>query len=514
MSLTTPVLDPLEWLSNTIQAPAEGGLKRPSPDDASPGDLARRLWGPAVRPGRHLDLLDRVYRRIDAGEIDRVIVTISPRRGKSERVLRWGPLWWLRRHPKHRVVGVSYGAELAEGHGRWVRDMIKTHPGLGLTLERGSHAANRFDLTTGGGMFTLGTGGPLTGRGADLLLIDDPIKAGKEADSKTIRETCWEWWQSTALTRLEPGAAVIVVQQRVHLDDLVGRLLAEMEEAGEQAEKWEVVDIPEVATGTDREGKPAPDPLGRKPGQILWPERYTPEQVARTRRNVGGRVWECQFQQRPSTAEGVIIKRAWYKWCTPAQHGPIALIGVGVDPAVTSGEQADNTGIIVAGRLAGERSDHAVVLDDRTVHDTPAGWGRAVCLAVLDWGAHVVVVEANQGGEMCAQTIRIAWRQLASEGRTHGRACPPIVSVHARDNKRIRAEPVAARYEGDQKTTGGTVWHLAPGLPKLENEMCTWAGEDDSPDRLDANVTVLTHLLGLGAIVQRRQVEDRRLSRR
>lgn len=344
--------------------------------------------------------------------------------------------------------------------------------------------------------------GGLLVHNSDLLLIDDPIKAGPEAHSKTIRDKCWEWWTSTALTRLEPGAVVIIVQQRVHLDDLVGRLLES------EPERWEVIDIPEVATGTDRDGKPSPDPLGRAPGEILWPERFTPAQVAETRRAVGSRVWECQYQQRPSTAEGVIFKRAWFRWCTPAQHGPLALTAVSVDPAVTSGEKSDDTGIVVAARLIGERSDHAVVLDDRTVHDTPAQWGRAACLAALDHLADVFVVEANQGGDMCAETLRAAWRQLEREGRTAGRAMPPIHTVHARDNKRIRAEPVAARYEG------GQVWHLAPGQPKLESQMCTWAGEDDSPDRMDACVAALTFLLRLGAQVQQQQIKDRRLSRR
>jgi hypothetical protein len=195
---------------------------------------------------------------------------MPPRHGKSERASRWAPLWYLRRHPDRRVVLVSYGATLAEEHSQWVRDTIEATPGR-RTASTSGYAPTRqarhrrWQLQTNGrtrpgGMVAVGIGGALTGRGADLMVIDDPVRNREDADSPTFRRKTWEWWTSTGRTRLQPGAAVVLIMTRWHEDDLAGRLL----------------DRQRRGVGSDPAARLAEegDPLGRDPGEPLWPEMY------------------------------------------------------------------------------------------------------------------------------------------------------------------------------------------------------------------------------------------------
>ncbi|WP_256789830.1 terminase large subunit domain-containing protein [Frankia sp. AvcI1] len=468
----------------------------PGPGDASPGALAAHITHGREMQARHLDLIDQAFVDIAGGLTDRVAIFMPPRRGKSRRAARWGALWYLRRHPERRVVIASYAAGLAEEHGRWIRDELAGSDEHGIKLRPGSRAANRLDIDgTDGGLVAVGIGGGLTGKGADLLIIDDPVKDRKDADSPTIRKSTWEWFTDVASTRLHPGAAIVLIQTRWHEDDLGGRILAR------EAEQWRVLTLPELAESSD-------DLLGRERGTPLWPDRYDLAADMRIRKSIGGRSWNALYQQRPAAPEGAVFKRAWFRWCTEADMGPLSLTAVSVDPAITDGDDADDTGIIVVGRGSGDRRDDAFVLADRTVHDSPAGWGRAACLAAIDYRADALVVEDNQGGQMTAFVLRTAWQKLESERRTRGMPMPAIVRVHARDGKRIRAEPVAALYESTR------VWHLGEHAD-LEDQMCSWVGDkDSSPDRMDANVTGISWVLRLGHRVRSSRMGDRRLAAR
>ncbi|WP_030797554.1 terminase large subunit domain-containing protein, partial [Streptomyces griseus] len=176
------------------------------------------------------------------------MIPCPPRHGKSQRASRWGPLWYLRRHPTHRVMLASYGAELADDHGRWVRDQLREYaPTLGVRLDDGSRAANRFDLeqprgsSVRGGMVTAGVGGSLNGKGFNLGVIDDPFKGSEDANSPTQRDRKWEWYQSVFYTRRAPGASIVLINTRWHEDDLSGRILAT------EPENWTLIDLPATA---------------------------------------------------------------------------------------------------------------------------------------------------------------------------------------------------------------------------------------------------------------------------
>lgn len=469
-------LDIVRHASDDLRAQL-GVIEREMAMDRSPGALAAVLTHHKEMQARHLDIIDRIYQRIAAGERIRAMVTMPPRAGKSRRTSRWGPTWYLRRQPDHRFMLASYAAHLADDHGRWIRNTITEHaPTIGINLKYGSQAANRFDIDGHeGGMVTAGVGGPLTGRGAHVACVDDPFKGSEDAGSPTQRERVWDWWQSVLLTRLEPQGSVLLVNTRWDDDDLSGRLLKE------EPEDWIVIDLPALALTED-------DPLGRKPGEALWPERYNEDDYARIRKSVGERVWWALYQQQPRPLEGGVWKWAWI---TGNRVSPIAFRGVditrvlvAVDTAGGGGVGHDETGLVGAGRTS---DGHYYVVADRSANMGADQWGHEACRLAIELHADAFVVEDNFGGDQAAQIIRQAWADLARSGETQGLLMPSIIEVHAKKGKQLRAEPIAQLY------AQGFVHHVGE-FPRLETQMVTWVPGLDSPDRMDAAVHVLTEL--------------------
>jgi predicted phage terminase large subunit-like protein len=274
---------------------------------ATPAGFAWVASGGRWIPAAHLLLISEQLCRIARGEIDRLMVFMPPRHGKSQLISEFTPAWYLGRFPDRRVISASYGAALASTWGRKARDWLEElGPDLfDVAISDASSAAERWDIAgRPGGMITAGIGGPVTGRGAHLLIIDDPVKDAEEAASDTIRSKHWDWWQSVARTRLMPGGAAVLLQTRWHEDDLAGRLLKDMEDGGDQ---WEVLSLPAVA---EAEG----DALGRQVGEALWREFYDEENLASTKRAVGGYFWAALYQQRPAPAEGFLFKRKDFRY--------------------------------------------------------------------------------------------------------------------------------------------------------------------------------------------------------
>ncbi|QLJ06728.1 terminase, large subunit (plasmid) [Streptomyces sp. NEAU-sy36] len=457
-------------------------LERQIAMDRSPGALAAVLTEGREKQAPHLDMIDGVFQRIAAGERMQVMITCPPRHGKSQRASRWGPLWYLRRNPTARVMLASYGAELADDHGRWVRDQLRAYaPTLGVRLHPGSHAANRFDLeaprssSIRGGMVTAGVGGSLTGKGFSLGVIDDPFKGSDDANSPAQRERVWNWYQSVFYTRRAPGASLILINTRWHEDDLSGRILAT------EPENWTLIDLPALALSDQ-------DPLGRKPGQALWPEQYDEEELARTRRAVGERVWWALYQQQPRPLEGGVWQWAWITGnrvsVTALRGVDLTRILVAIDPSGGAGTANDETGIVAAGR---DSQGELYLLEDRSGRHGANAWGNEACQAAIDLGADAFVVETNFGGDMTRQVLIQAWQELERTGRTGNRPMPRVIEVNAKQGKRLRAEPIAQLYEQ------GHVHHVGE-FPDLERQMVTWIPGMDSPDRMDAAVHALTEL--------------------
>jgi predicted phage terminase large subunit-like protein len=268
----------------------------------SPALMAQHLTRGAFLIPRHIGLLDRILVRAATTPNQRTIVSMPPRHGKSHEVSRWFPVWYLSTFPDRRVGQASYGAELAIDFGRFIRDRVKEHAEqLGIEIDPESSAADRWDIIrrkgnriikTGGGLYAVGVGGGITGRGVHFLNIDDPVKGAAEAFSQAYREKVWNWWQSDISTRLEPGGSVVLTMTRWHDDDLAGRLLKRSREEG--GEQWTEIRIPALCESED-------DPLGRQIGEALWPERYDSAWLEHLKRQKDPWVWAALYQQRPIT---------------------------------------------------------------------------------------------------------------------------------------------------------------------------------------------------------------------
>lgn len=227
----------------------------------------------------------------------RIILSMPPRHGKTTFVSHWVPVWFLDIWPEKRVGLTSYGEALARTSGRVVRNLLRNF----ADVSKDSHAATEFMTKQGGGLYATGMGGSMTGRGFDLLIIDDPIKTIKEAMSPLIREAHKDWFGAVAYTRLEPGGTIIVCQTRWHEDDLAGYLINEHED------DWTVINLPALAEDND--------PLGREPGEALCPKRYTKEDLEKIQRSIGPRFFASLYQGRPTMQEGRIFKRGnWKRW--------------------------------------------------------------------------------------------------------------------------------------------------------------------------------------------------------
>lgn len=270
---------------------------------ASPDLMAEFVTkGKFLRP-KHIRLLgEKIAAAVMRGN-GRIVVTMPPRHGKSQLCSWWTPTWFLSLFPGKRVMLGSYEADFAATWGRKVRDQMNELKWLTKDIEvrDDSAAASRWEIKDhGGGMMTAGVGGPMSGKGADLMIIDDPIKNEAEASSPVARENLMNWWRSVAYTRLEPGGTVIIIHTRWNEDDMIGQILKE----DSHDHQWEVLNFPAIAEDFDV--------LGRKPGEALWPERYDEKRLERMKKDVGSYTWSALYQQRPVPAEGGVFKREWF----------------------------------------------------------------------------------------------------------------------------------------------------------------------------------------------------------
>jgi predicted phage terminase large subunit-like protein len=276
---------------------------------SSPADYAEHCWSGFVRP-HHIELLNETIvkgtegklLRADGSPMRGMIVTMPPRHGKSELISRFTPAWFLTRHPDKRVIVTSYSSDFAETWGDKARALVQEHPEFGILLNQSTQSKSNWALASHtGGMRTAGAGGPITGTGAHLLIIDDPFKDNEDADSQFNRDKVWDWFQSVALSRLEMPVGdtydppfMILVQTRWHEDDLAGRLIES------EPEKWFQFNLPALAVEND--------PIGRMPGQALWPEKYTEAYLLDLKTSLSGRWWSAMYQQSPTIEGGGIFR--------------------------------------------------------------------------------------------------------------------------------------------------------------------------------------------------------------
>jgi predicted phage terminase large subunit-like protein len=347
---------------------------------------------------RHHRLLIQKLEAVERGEIDRLMLFMPPRHGKSLLSSVLFPCWYLGRHPDRSIIASSYGAELALDFGRRVRnhmtDALYQRIFPRAVVSGDSSAAHRFNLVAGGAYYAVGAGGVLTGRGADLLLIDDPVKNREDADSAAFRKSLREWYESVAYSRLEPGGAIVLIQTRWHQDDLAGWLLKE-----HASEGWEVVSLPAIAEGGDV--------LGRAEGEPLWPERFGREALARIREAIGGAAWAALYQQRPTAAEGAIFKREWWRFYNESTlPGRFERVLLSLDTAFKASQTADYSAAVVLG--VAKTAYH--VLDVWRGRVEFPELRRQVEVLASKWNPERVLVEDKASGQSLVQALQAETR--------------------------------------------------------------------------------------------------------
>ncbi len=454
----------------------------------------------------------------------RLAISVSPQEGKTTRIGVWGVLRALVQDPERRVVLASYAEHLARGTARQVRNVIREHghgakdpltgapliDRLGLALADDNASAGSWQLAGHkGGLYAVGVGGSLTGRPADVLLVDDPLKGMAEADSVVERRKVIDWWESVAQTRLAPGAPVVIIMTRWHEKDLVGHVLAQDKQAGRSS--WRVVNIPAVSTPG------VPDALGRPAGEAMQSARgRTPEDFARIRQDVGERVWSALYLGQPTPAGGGLFAREWFdRHRAPNVGGTTAARIVSVDPAETG--KADEAGII---GLTVTADGRAWVTDDRSGRMQSDEWARTAVLLALETQATEVLFEAFTTGPTYERVLTEAWRRVRDEARllrAHNNDLAAAALAYARKEDRP-ADPLASirqidgvpipdqtdppfrirpwRAKGDKVArAAGTRQAASTGRlrmvgthPELEEQATRWLPGQDSPDRMDALV--------------------------
>lgn len=369
------------------------------------------------------------------------------------------PPWYLARYPNHTIIAASHTAELAEKWGRRVRNLLAEYAVvLGVGLAPDSQAAGRWETSGGGEYFAAGVGGSITGRRADLVIIDDPVRSREDADSELIREKTWDWYKSDLYTRLKPGGRIILIQTRWNEDDLAGRILQEMANGGD---RWEVVSLPAIAEANDI--------LGRAIGEPLWPEWEDTEALERKRRTVGPREWSALYQQRPAPEEGDYFKREWLRPYIASPDPHTMRVYGGSDYAVTQ-DGGDYTVHVVVGL---DPEGRMYLLDLWRKQTASDDWIEAFCDLVTQWKP---IGWAEEQGQIKAGVGPFLDRRQRERKAYVARETFPT-----RGDKAVRAQSIRGRMALE----GLYVPIHAPWYADLRSELLSFpAGKHD--DQVDA----------------------------
>lgn len=324
--------------------------------EAARNDLIEfcKAMQPDYKVGKHHRILANLLMDIAEGKKDRICVNMPPRHGKSQLVSIYFPAWFIGRYPNKKVLMVSHTTDLAVDFGRKVRNLIDSEPYRKIfptvLLAADSKSAGRWNTNAGGEYFACGVGSALAGRGADLLLVDDPHNEQDIINGNfDVFDKAYEWFTYGARTRLMPGGRVAIIQTRWHLDDLTGRVLKDM--GNENADQYSVVEFPAVLEVKDKETEKFVE-------KALWPEFFDLTALYRTKASMPVFQWNAQYQQNPTAEEAALVKREWWKIWEKDAPPTCEYIIMSLDAAAESHNRADFTAITTWGVFVNQEADN------------------------------------------------------------------------------------------------------------------------------------------------------------
>ena len=353
----------------------------------------RKIW-PEFVAGAHHKMISKKFEGIASGKIKRLIINMPPRHTKSEFASYLFPSWIIGRKPKTKIIQTTHTAELAVNFGRKVRNLIATTEYKNIfdsvDLQADSKAAGRWSTNHGGEYFAAGVGGAITGRGADLLIIDDP-HSEQDALSDTAMDHAYEWYTSGPRQRLQPGGAIVIVMTRWSLRDLTEKVL-KAQGYDEHADKWEVVEFPALMPS----GKPC------------WPEYWKQEELEGVRASLSSAKWNAQWQQNPTSEEGAILKKEWWRRWEEEEVPQLEYIIQSYDTAFSRKETADYSAITTWGVFYPKQDGPAnlILLDSKKGRwDFPELKSQALDQYNF-WEPETVIIEAKATGTPLTHELR------------------------------------------------------------------------------------------------------------
>ncbi len=418
--------------------------------------------GAGQAPARHHLHMIAMLEEVERGKIRQLMLLLPPGSAKSTYASKIFPAWWLMRNQQHSVIMACHTARLAEHFGRGVRGLLEEHSShLDVRVRPDARAAARFSTEQGGEFFGIGVHGAVTGRRADLAVIDDPIRSFADAESFTAREHLWEWFRSELVTRMKPKGRMVLVMTRWHSDDLAGRLI---EKGG-----WAVLRLPALAEPNDL--------MGRAPGKALWPAWEDRAAIEEKRALLGERHFAALFQQAPMLASGTLFNARAMRIVDAVPDG-VAVRGWDLaGTADGSGDPDWTVGVKLVRDTTG-----AVFIDDvvrfRAVSAEVAERIRAV--AVAD-GTAVSIGLPQDPGQAGKSQIMFLTQVLAGFR---------VVASPETGAKELRAVPVASQVSNGTMAMRRAAWNTV-FLDELANFP---HGRKD--DQVDALARAFTMLLG------------------
>jgi hypothetical protein len=469
----------------------------------SPSDLAAAL-DPRYEVTPALELIGETLEQVILKPRHNALITMPPQEGKSTVCSVYTPLRALQHDIGCRTILACHSDGLAEEASMMCRTLIGQHGSgvsdpvtgvemedkLGYRIAGGQNKKKSWKVKGGrGGMLAVGWGGGITGRPADLFIIDDLIKNPMEADSVLHRKKMIEWYTQVATTRLSPQASVVLVMTRWHEEDLAGFIIELEKASAGKFKTWKHINIPAIAEPG------VPDALNREPGTVMISARgRTKEQFEATRRTVGERVWYAMYQGAPKAPEGGLFNRAWFDPPMDIPAAPVATI-VAIDPADTG--ENDDTGIIAA---AASGDGRIVFTEDWSGKFTSDVWGRRAVTLALQSNAREIAFEAYSTATTYEQVLKRAYREMHEDALIKHRAGVELTALEMRALSEVPPFTIYKWRAGAKIDAVGRSAYLRQALEtrkagvvygkmdKLIDDACGWWPGQHQPDRVSAAV--------------------------
>lgn len=356
--------------------------------------------------GTHLKRLGALLTEVEQGHKDRIAVSMAPRMGKSQMISIYYPAWYLGKNPTHKVIVASHTAELAVDMARKVRNLMQTAEYRKIfpntTIASDAKAAGKWNTSQGGEYFAIGTGGALAGRGADLIVADDPLSEQDiKAGNFDSLDALYEWFSAGLRTRLMPGGKICILHTRWHARDLIGRLIKDSA-TNPDGDQYEIFEFPAILN----EESTDPD----NPPKSLWPEQWSLESLLRTKASMSHILWQwnAQYMQNPTASESAIIKREWIKWWPHEDPPKVDFIVQSYDTALTTKTRSDYSVCQTWGVFFHEEDNSTNVI---LLNQVKGKWEfpelkQMALEQYQEWEPDSVIVEAKASGQPLIDEMR------------------------------------------------------------------------------------------------------------